>query len=121
MAPKRLIFPKRRRLTDPSEFELVKKKGRLQRGKFLVLSVLEANDGISSYRAGFVTSRAVGRAVARNRVRRRVREIVRKHQNQISDGFWLVTIARAPAANASYAQLEAEWLRLAGRASILAA
>ena len=73
------------------------------------------------FRAGFVTSRAVGSAVTRNRVRRRLREIVRKHQREILKGKWIVTIARASAAKASYEQLEAEWLRLAKRASILAA
>ena len=72
-------------------------------------------------RAGFVTSRAIGPAVVRNRVRRRFREIVRKHQNEILDGVWIVTIARRSAANATYQELEGEWLRLAGRASILAA
>lgn len=77
--------------------------------------------GDEGFRAGFITSRAIGRAVVRNRVRRRLREIVRKHQNEILDGVWIVTIARMSAANASYAELEAEWLRLAGRASILAA
>jgi len=54
-------------------------------------------------------------------IRRRLREIVRKHQRDILDGKWIVTIARASAANVSYEQLEAEWLRLAKRASILAA
>lgn len=116
-----LSFSKTRRLTRASEFELVRHKGRVQRGKFLVLSVLEAKEAASPFRAGFVTSRAVGRAVSRNRVRRRLREVVRKHQSEIVSGIWLVTIARAAAATASYAQLEAEWLRLAGRASILAA
>ena len=57
----------------------------------------------------------------RNRVRRRLREIVRKHQHEILKGKWIVTIARASAAKASYEQLEGEWLRLAKRASILAA
>jgi ribonuclease P protein component len=85
-----------------------------------MLSVLDADD-TTHFRAGFVTSRAIGRAVARNRVRRRLREIVRKHQNEIRKGIWLVTIARSAGANATGAQLEGEWLRLAGRASILAA
>jgi ribonuclease P protein component len=100
---------------------LVKHKGRVQRGKFLVLSVLDAKDVTSPFRAGFVTSRAIGRAVVRNRVRRRLREIVRKYQNEILVGTWIVTIARASAAGATYQELEGEWLRLAGRASILAA
>ena len=79
-----------------------------------------ASGGDDPFRAGFITSRAIGRAVARNLVRRRLREIVRQHQHQIRNGTWIVTIARAGAVSATYRQLEAEWLRLAGRASILA-
>lgn len=120
MSTKELAFPKSRRLTRPSEFDLVKKNGRVQRGRFVLLSVLETNDG-ARFRAGFITSRAVGSAVVRNRVRRRLREIVRKRQREILDGNWIVTIARTSAATASYQELEAEWLRLAKRASILAA
>jgi ribonuclease P protein component len=116
----RLAFPKKRRLTRPSEFTKVKKNGRAERGRLLVLSVLPTN-GAAPFRAGFVTSRALGSAVVRNRARRRLREIVRKHQGEFIDDVWIVTIARANAATASYQELEAEWLRLARRASILAA
>ncbi len=119
MPAKRLTFPKSRRLALSAEFEHVKKNGRAQRGRLIVLGVVSANDA-SRFRAGFITSRAVGRAVVRNRVRRRLREIVRKHQREIVNGIWMVTIARASAARASYEELEAEWLRLAKRASILA-
>jgi len=119
MPAKRFAFPKTRRLTRPAEFEHVKKNGRVHRGRLLVISVVPANDA-DPFRAGFVTSRALGSAVVRNRVRRRLREIVRKHQREIADGVWIVTIARASAGRASYEQLEAEWLRLAERASILA-
>jgi ribonuclease P protein component len=119
MPVKRLMFPKARRLTRPSEFDRVKKQGRVEHGKFLVLGFLR--EGALPMRAGFVTSRVIGRAVVRNRIRRRMREIVRKHQNEILDGVWIVTIARTSAANATYQDLEGEWLRLAGRASILAA
>ncbi len=119
MPAKRFTFPKSRRLTRPAEFDRVRKQGQAQRGRLVVLSVLTENSG-RPFRAGFVTSRAVGRAVARNRVRRRLREIVRRHQREIVDGTWIVTIARANAVGATYRQLEAEWLRLAKRASILA-
>ena len=118
--PARLAFPKKRRLTHPSEFAKVKKNGRAERGRLLVLSVLPANDD-APFRAGFVTSRALGSAVVRNRARRRLREIVRKHQGEFIGDVWIVTVARANAATASYQELEAEWLRLAKRASILAA
>src|SRR5437870_5230787 len=116
----RFTFPKSRRLVSPLDFERVRKNGRVQHGRLLMLNVL-AIEGAAPFRAGFVTSRAIGSAVARNRVRRRLREIVRKHQHAIRNGVWIVTIARAKAATATYPELEAEWLRLAKRASILAA
>ena len=119
MSAQRLRFSKSQRLTKPEEFDQIKQSGRSQRGTFLVLSVLPVTAG-GQFRAGFVTSRAIGSAVVRNRVRRRLREIVRKHQHQVRDSVWVVTIARTHASGASYEQLEGEWLRLAGRASILA-
>ncbi len=120
MPAKDFTFPKSRRLTLSAEFEHVKKNGRAQRGQLIVLGFVAAPDAASRFRAGFITSRAVGSAVVRNRVRRRLREIVRKHQREIVNGIWMVIIARASAARASHEQLEVEWLRLAKRASILA-
>lgn len=111
-------FPKTRRLTRPSEYERVKRDGFRLRGKLLTLGALRiAGSGPS--RAGIVTSRQLGGAVIRNRVRRRLREIVRLHQHQLRDDFWLVLVARRDAATADYAALRDEWLRLARRASIL--
>jgi ribonuclease P protein component len=48
-----------------------------------------------------------------------LREIVRRHQHDLRQDFWIVLIARRDAANASYRGLEDEWLRLARRAFIL--
>jgi ribonuclease P protein component len=119
MPAKRLTFPKSRRLIQSAEFEHVKKNGHVHRGRLLLIGVVSSND-TGPFRAGFVTSRALGSAVVRNRIRRYLREIVRKHQREIVDGLWIVTIARVSAARVAYEQLEAEWLRLAKRASILA-
>jgi len=118
-ARRSLSFPKVQRLTRASEFERVKQSGCAQRGKLLMLGVL-AVENAGRFRAGFVTSRKIGGAVARNRVRRRLREIVRKHQNDLREDFWIVLIARPDAARASYRALEDEWLRLAKHAFILA-
>jgi ribonuclease P protein component len=111
-------FPKTRRLTHRSEYERVKRNGITQRGKLLMLNAMPM-DNSDPWRAGFVTSGRLGGAVVRNRVRRRLREIVRRHQDQLRQGFWFVIIARHQAATASYGVLEDEWLRLARRASIL--
>jgi ribonuclease P protein component len=111
-------FSKARRLTRASEYERVKRDGLVRRGKLLTLSAtVVENSGLC--RVGFVTSRRVGSAVVRNRVRRRLREIVRQHQHDLEQDFWIVLIAKRDAANASYHALEDEWLRLARRASIL--
>jgi ribonuclease P protein component len=119
MLTQKFAFPKSRRLIRPAEFDAVKKGGQVQRGKLMTLSVLAVEPG-ETFRAGFVTSRKIGSAVVRNRVRRRLRDIVRKHQHEIVGGKWIVTIARVHSAVAAYRELEDEWLRLAGRASILA-
>jgi ribonuclease P protein component len=111
-------FPKTRRLTRASEYARVKRDGFVRHGKLLMLTVAPAkNSGLC--RAGFVISRRLGSAVVRNRVRRRLREIVRRHQHDLREGFWIVLVARRDAASASYRSLEDEWLRLAKRASIL--
>jgi ribonuclease P protein component len=112
-------FPKTRRLTHTSDFDRVKEAGHAERGKFIVLAALAVQNSGES-RAGFITSGRLGGAVVRNRVRRRLREIVRKHQQHLREGLWIVVIARADAPEASYRALEDEWLRLAKRASILA-
>jgi len=70
-------------------------------------------------RVGFIVSRHIGGAVVRNRVRRGLREIVRRHQHDFRNGFWIVLVARRDAVSASYHELEHELLRLARRASIL--
>ena len=117
MSAQRLSFPKSKRLIRAADFDLVKNEGRAERGKLLILGVAEKRE---EFRAGFVTSKRVGGAVVRNRIRRRLREIVRQHQHAIIDPVWIVTIARPPAARATFHELKDEWLRLAERASILA-
>ena len=113
-----LSFPKVRRLTHRSEYERVKRVGVTQRGKLMILNVMPMEDP-GPWRVGFVTSGRIGGAVVRNRVRRRLREIVRRHQHELRQDFWLVIVPRHEAATASYEMLEDEWLRLARRASIL--
>jgi ribonuclease P protein component len=118
-ASAKLSLPKTKRLTLPAEFARVKGQGTTQRGRYLVLGALRLKEE-KAFRAGFVTPKHIGSAVVRNRVRRRLRDIVRTGQERLSSGVWLVVVARPYAANASYAQLKDEWLRLAERASILA-
>jgi ribonuclease P protein component len=84
----------------------------------LTLGVLQLEKE-TGFKIGIVTSRRLGGAVVRNRVRRRLREIVRRRQHEMSEGVWLVIIARPPAATAKSAALEREWLRLTRRVGVL--
>lgn len=116
--PVRLTLPKSKRLVRSEDFQRVRDEGKAERGSLLMLGVLAESD--DQLRYGFVTSRRVGSAVVRNRVRRRLRDIVRRHQREIINAPWVVTVARPASARATYSALEHEWLRLAKRASILA-
>ena len=112
-------FSKAKRLTLTAEFTAVKFQGKTYRGSFLILGVFVQKEE-KAFRVGFITTKRLGGAVVRNRVRRRLRDIVRKEQGRLGAGLWIVIVARAAAARASYRELKDEWLRLAERASILA-
>ncbi len=116
--PPRLRFSAARRLQLSRDFARVRNEGRTIRGGLLLLGVLEQEAEVK-FKLGLVTSKRVGGAVVRNRVRRRLREIVRRRQHEVRAGFWLVLVARPAAARATAAGLEAEWLKLAGRAGLL--
>jgi ribonuclease P protein component len=107
-------------LRESREFFAVRAEGRMAQGRLLRMSILRRPDE-TPVRLGVVTSRRVGGAVQRNRVRRRLREIFRAHRAQISTGLWLVVTAKNGAAEAGFAVLREEWLRLAGRLSIFRA
>jgi len=94
----------------------VKTEGRSCNGKFMALGVLK---NVDSTKAGLITSRRVGGAVVRNRVRRRLREMLRLTRPRWNPNLWVVVIARRAAADASFAELNQEWLRLALRAGII--
>jgi ribonuclease P protein component len=116
----KLSFPRSRRLTKTAEFSYVRQNGTALRGALLTLAIATVPNSGEKSRLGVVASRRVGGAVLRNRSRRRVREIFRKHQHQLKNGLWIVTILSSRAGRVSFSALQDEWLRLASRASILA-
>jgi ribonuclease P protein component len=133
------------RLKRSGEFRRVREAGVSFAGKWLVFGVWKvvprqsqgtgvasgvtpagakespSSDALSSAppRFGVVTSKKVGGAVVRNKVRRRIRHIQQSHLAQIRNGVWCVTVARFRAAEATFAELDAEWCKLARRAGIL--
>lgn len=63
-------------------------------------------------RFGFSIKRALGGAVVRNRIRRRVREIVRCQRQEIPPGWDIVIHPKSSVAEAPFAALTAELVRL---------
>jgi ribonuclease P protein component len=63
-------------------------------------------------RFGISVKKALGGAVTRNRIRRRIREILRRNKTEIPTGWDIVIHPRSAAAQAAFAPLEAELVRL---------
>ena len=63
-------------------------------------------------RFGISIKKALGGAVVRNRIRRRIREILRRNRTEIPTGWDIVIHPRSTVAQAAFAPLEAELLRL---------
>ena len=102
-----------------AEFARVKKTGQAKAGRFVILSTL-ADPGLPFLMTGFITTRRCGKAHDRNLLRRRFRALVQAHAAGFSEKKrFLVTIARPGAAAATFADLEADWLRQARRLGLL--
>lgn len=100
----------------------MRERGRAVHGPYFTLVGWKVDETSSrESRLAVVTSRKVGLAVVRNRVRRKLRELHRLSRPELARGWWLVLLARAAAAEASWEELRREWLRLGRKLSILPA
>jgi ribonuclease P protein component len=105
-------------MTSHAEFSRARKEGKAKGGAYLVLSTL-ASDKLPHHKAGVIVTRKVGNAVTRNRLRRRVHHILAKHLHRIEGKRYIVTILRWRAPEATFEQLENDWLKQARRLGIL--
>jgi ribonuclease P protein component len=112
-------LPRERRMAVSGEFRKVRESGQSFRGRFLVLGVMR-DESLPSIKVGFITTKRLGNAVCRNRVRRRLRNVIVSVGERILPGHYLVTIARKPAAEASFEALQKEWKWLGHRAKLFA-
>ena len=103
----------RLRLRRGLDFRAVHASRQARRGDLIAVHWC-AND-LGHPRVGITVSSKVGGAVTRNRVRRRLREVVRPLLSASDLSLDIVVVARPPAAEAPYRQLEAEFKRLAGQ------
>ncbi|MGH9678506.1 MAG: ribonuclease P protein component [Candidatus Acidiferrales bacterium] len=117
-------FPRAARLLKRAEFEAVYSAGeRRSSPQFAVFfrtqtaapSEIPGDPNAAPGRAsrfGISVKKALGGAVVRNRIRRRIREILRRNRMEIPTGWDIVIHPRRSVAEAPFAPLEAELVRL---------
>lgn len=111
-------LPRKFSMKSRAEFAQVRESGRSRSGRYLVVSVLES-DELEHFKYGLITTKKVGKAHQRNYLRRVVRSIMSANGEQIMSNKYVVTIARWRATEASYQELEREWLKLARKLGAL--
>jgi ribonuclease P protein component len=96
-------------LTASPEFERVYRNGSVYRGRLFSVHALPNTTG--EPRLGLSVSKKVGTAVKRNKVRRRLKEAFRFSAKRLPDNLDVVISARPAAAEASFEELNEEFLR----------
>ncbi|MBM7855828.1 ribonuclease P protein component [Desulfohalotomaculum tongense] len=87
-----------------TEFRRVYKYGYSAADKYLVIYKLKS--GSDLVRVGFTISKKLGKAVVRNKIKRKLKEICRLNVEKFDAGYDYVIIARIPARECTYKQLE---------------
>ena len=92
------------RLRRNSDFQRVRRDGKIKASPLVVLAFLRNN--LDHSRFGFVVSKRLGGAVQRNKIKRRMREAARLRIPCIRAGYDYVFIARGPISQATYQEIE---------------
>ena len=108
---KKMKYRNSQSLKSNYDFQTVYRKGKSYANKYLVMYVLENNEGMN--RLGVSVSKKVGNSVVRHRITRLVRESYRLHENIFNSGLDIVVIARNSASLVSYMEIESALLHLA--------
>lgn len=111
MMPADKRFPPSRRLLTKKDFDAVFREGQKCIRPSLVVFIRQREEGATESRLGLAVSLKVTRkAIHRNRLRRRLREAFRNNQDKIPTPSDIVLIARHGSTDASYGDLEKQYL-----------
>lgn len=114
-----MALPRPQRIRRTGEFGAIREQGISWTGRLLILSIMPLPEEGQS-RFGFTVTRRLGNAVTRNKIRRRLASITASIAPQIIRPHLIVAIPRHAAVNAEFGVLQAEWVKLARRAGLLA-
>jgi ribonuclease P protein component len=102
------MLPKKNRLSLKTEFNRLKKEGKIFQGKFFGLLVAK-NQGSTPPRFAFIVSNKIHKkANKRNKVKRLLREATRDFLLQVKPGTEGVFLAKKTILEASYPQIKQE-------------
>jgi ribonuclease P protein component len=104
-------------LKENYEFRRMYRKGASAVSSSMVFYCRKNNLGHN--RLGITVSVKVGKAVVRNRARRRLREVYRLNTPALKQGWDIVLVARSRTATMPWKELNAHFLRLAKKLSML--
>jgi ribonuclease P protein component len=107
-------FPKRERVRRRPDYLAIQRRGERIHLRFLLSFVRSGQiEGVT--RLGITVSKKVGNAVVRNRAKRLIREAWRRAKDEFPTGLDIVVVAKRDAAEASFAEINADIEHLAAR------
>ncbi|WP_019536873.1 ribonuclease P protein component [Paenibacillus ginsengihumi] len=109
---------RKHRLTKREYFNKVYRWGKSAANHQFVLYYLPRPKQ-EEFRFGISVSKKLGKAVVRNKIRRRLKEIARLNADRLPKGYDLILIARKPAADMTYRELEKSFLHVLKRSKLL--
>ncbi len=93
-----------------SEFAIVYKNGKSLANKYLVMYILENENGKS--KLGISVSKKVGNSIVRHRLARLIRESYRLNRELFNSGLNIVVIARVNAKGKNFSEIESAFKHL---------
>lgn len=110
------MLNKEMRISRGKEYKCIYNKGKRIPGKYII--VFAHKNQLLCNRFGIVTSKKIGNAVVRNRAKRQIREVIKKNLDKLRPGYDIVVVSRYNIKEAVFADIEKDFLRLMGKASL---
>ncbi|MFC1645401.1 ribonuclease P protein component [Patescibacteria group bacterium] len=105
------MFPRKKRITDKNDFNMIFKKGRAFHSDLFFIKTLKNELGHNRY--GFVVSKKVSnKAVVRNKIKRRLREVARLSQNKPEGNLDIIIYAKPSIKNADFAKIREDFEKI---------